>query len=166
LASSIEDPNPVLFFEHKALYRTIRQEVPTAYYNLELGKAALVTTGHQLTLVAYGAAIHWALEALETANEFSVDLIDLRTLVPLDFDTISESVKKTGKVLLISEDSSFGTLMADISAKIGEELFVYLDAPVKRLSSLDIPIPFAAALEDLYLPKNRITSAIAEIIAF
>ncbi|MGO4911953.1 alpha-ketoacid dehydrogenase subunit alpha/beta [Leeuwenhoekiella sp. W20_SRS_FM14] len=166
LASSIEDPNPVLFFEHKALYRTIRQDVPTAYYNLELGKAALVTTGHQLTLVAYGAAIHWALEALETENEWSVDLIDLRTLVPLDFDTISESVKKTGKVLLISEDSSFGTLMADISAKIGEELFVYLDAPVKRLSSLDMPIPFAAALEDLYLPKNRITSAIAEIIAF
>ncbi|WP_028376080.1 thiamine pyrophosphate-dependent enzyme [Leeuwenhoekiella sp. MAR_2009_132] len=166
LASSIEDPNPVLFFEHKALYRTIRQEVPTAYYNLELGKAALVTTGHQLTLVAYGAAIHWALEALETENEWSVDLIDLRTLVPLDFDTISESVKKTGKVLLISEDSSFGTLMADISAKIGEELFVYLDAPVKRLSSLDMPIPFAAVLEDLYLPKNRITSAIAEIMAF
>ncbi|MFI8380207.1 thiamine pyrophosphate-dependent enzyme [Leeuwenhoekiella sp. NPDC079379] len=166
LTSSIEDPNPVLFFEHKALYRTIRQEVPTAYYNLEMGKAALLKTGQQLTIIAYGAAVHWALEVLETEGELSVDLIDLRTLVPLDFDTISESVKKTGKVLLISEDSSFGTLMADISAKIGEELFIYLDAPIKRLGSLDMPIPFAAALENLYLPKNKIQLAIADLIAY
>ena len=166
LAAAIEDPNPVLFFEHKALYRTIRQEVPESYYTLELGKAALLKSGVEVTIISYGAPVHWVLEVLEIRKNVSADLIDLRTLVPLDFETIAHSVKKTGKVLLITEDSSFGTLMADISARIGEECFEHLDAPVKRVSSLDIPIPFAKELEDIYLAKYKITSALDLLLSY
>ena len=166
LAAAIEDPNPVLFFEHKALYRTYRQEVPQDYYTLEIGKASVIRTGDQITIISYGAPVHWVLEVLETVEDVRADVIDLRSLVPLDFETIKASVHKTGKVLLVTEDSSFGTIMADISARISEELFNYLDAPVKRLSSIDTPIPFANALEEIYLPKRKIKEALLEVLAY
>lgn len=166
LATAIEDPNPVLFFEHKKLYRSIRQEVPTDYYTIPLGKAALVREGSQLTIITYGAGVHWALDLLNKRTELSVDLIDLRTLQPLDRESIIASVCKTGKALLLTEDSGFGSIMSDISALIMESCFEKLDAPVKRVTSLDTPIPFDANLEQQYLPLERLESAFQELIDY
>ncbi|PHR92243.1 MAG: dehydrogenase [Leeuwenhoekiella sp.] len=166
LATAIEDPNPVLFFEHKALYRNIRSQVPEAYYNLPYGKAALLKSGDEVTIITYGAAVHWALETLQDEPDLKADLLDLRSLVPLDRDAIKRSVQKTGRVLLLCEDSAFGNIMADIAAFIAEACFQYLDAPVKRLSSLDTPIPFAQNLEQQYLPKQRIAQTLQELRAF
>jgi len=155
LATAINDPNPVLFFEHKALYRTIRQEVPTDYYTLPFGKASVLKVGNDVTIISYGAAVHWVLDSLDKNQDISADVIDLRTLQPLDTETIYNSVKKTGKAIILQEDSMFGGLASDISALIMEECFEYLDAPVKRVASLETPIPFINQLEDQYLPKNR-----------
>ncbi|MFB0943135.1 MAG: thiamine pyrophosphate-dependent enzyme, partial [Patiriisocius sp.] len=130
LAEAIEDPNPVLFFEHKALYRSIRQEVPTQYYTLALGKAAVLQQGDQVTIVTYGMGVHWALKTLESDTTIKADLIDLRTLSPLDTQTIYASVKKTGKVIILQEDSMFGGIASDISALISEHCFEDLDAPI------------------------------------
>nr|WP_142786172.1 dehydrogenase E1 component subunit alpha/beta [Changchengzhania lutea] len=155
LATAINDPNPVLFFEHKALYRSMRQEVPTDYYTLPFGEAAMLRTGSQVTIITYGAAVHWALETLEANAAIEADLIDLRTLQPLDVETIYASVRKTGKAIVYHEDSLFGGIASDISALIMENCFEFLDAPVKRVASMETPIPFAKQLEDQYLPKNR-----------
>jgi 2-oxoisovalerate dehydrogenase E1 component len=155
LNECINDPNPVLFFEHKQLYRSIYQDVPTDYYTIPLGKAALLKEGNQITIIAFGAAVHWALETLEKNPQISADVLDLRTLQPLDTEAIFASVKKTGRVIIYQEDSLFGGIASDISAMIMEECFNYLDAPVKRVASLDSPIPFTKALEDQYLPKGR-----------
>ncbi|MDC8004217.1 dehydrogenase E1 component subunit alpha/beta [Aureisphaera galaxeae] len=165
LATAIEDPNPVMFFEHKALYRSIRQEVPTDYYTLPLGKAALLKEGNDLTIITYGAGVHWALEVLEN-NNYSVDLLDLRTLSPLDTEAIYTSVKKTGKVLILQEDSMFGGIASDISALITENCFEHLDAPIRRVASLETPIPFAQNLENNYLPKTRFEETLAELLAY
>ncbi|HAT66760.1 MAG TPA: dehydrogenase, partial [Flavobacteriaceae bacterium] len=129
LATSIEDPNPVMFFEHKALYRSIRQEVPTNYYTIPLGKASLLREGNDVSIITYGAGVHCALETLSKLN-ISADLIDLRTLIPLDVETILSSVKKTGKAIVLQEDSMFGGIASDISALITENCFEHLDAPV------------------------------------
>ena len=166
LAAAIEDQNPVLFFEHKALYRTITEEIPAAYYTLPLGKASVVREGSNITLITYGATVHWALEVLNANTTWSVELIDLRSLIPLDYETIKTSVQKTGKVLLLTEDVNFGSITADISAYIAEECFTYLDAPIKRLSSLDTPIPFAQELENQYLAKQKIARALQELLAY
>ena len=166
LISSIEDPNPVLFFEHKKLYRSISEAVPDDYYNLPLGKARLVRKGDRMTLVTYGAGVHWALEVLEQHPELQIDLVDLRTLVPLDMDSIEESVRKTGKLLIVQEDSLFGGLASEIAAQIGERCFQHLDAPIKRLGSLDTPIPFAKSLEAGYLPQNRLKQALLDLYHF
>ncbi|MEC7783672.1 MAG: dehydrogenase E1 component subunit alpha/beta [Bacteroidota bacterium] len=166
LAAAIEDQNPVLFFEHKALYRTISQEIPEDYYTLPLGKASVVQEGSKITLITYGAPVHWALEVLNDHKDWSVELIDLRSLIPLDYDTIKASVAKTGKVLLVTEDVNFGNITADISAYIAEECFTYLDAPIKRLSSLDTPIPFAQPLENQYLAKRKLAEAIEALLAY
>ncbi|WP_420868347.1 alpha-ketoacid dehydrogenase subunit alpha/beta [Aestuariivivens sediminis] len=155
LATAVNDPNPVLFFEHKGLYRTIRQEVPQDYYTLPFGQASMLKEGHEVTVIAYGAAVHWALETLDRHNHISADVIDLRTLQPLDSATIFSSVRKTGKVIILHEDSLFGGIASEISAMIMEDCFEYLDAPVKRVGSLETPIPFAPPLEDQYLPKQR-----------
>ena len=163
---AIEDPNPVLFFEHKALYRSIRQEVPVDYYTIPLGKAALLKQGDQVTIITYGAGVHWALELLEKDTSISCDLIDLRTLQPLDTKTIFASVRKTGKVLLLTEDSSFGSVMSDISAMIMEECFEHLDAPVRRVASLDTPIPFAGQLEEQYLSRKRLETTLKELLDY
>ena len=166
LAEAIEDPNPVLFFEHKALYRSIRQEVPTKYYTLALGKAAVLQQGDQVTIVTYGMGVHWALKTLESDTTIKADLIDLRTLSPLDTQTIYASVKKTGKVIILQEDSMFGGIASDISALISEHCFEDLDAPIKRVAGLETPIPFAADLEREYLANDRFDNALKELIAY
>jgi 2-oxoisovalerate dehydrogenase E1 component len=166
LNESINDPNPVLFFEHKQLYRSIYQEVPTNYYTLPLGKAALLKEGNDVTIIAFGAAVHWALETLDKKSSISADLLDLRTLQPLDTEAIYKSVKKTGRAIIYQEDSLFGGIASDISALIMEECFKYLDAPVKRVGSLDSPIPFTKALEEQYLPKGRFEKELLALLEY
>ncbi|WP_281638373.1 alpha-ketoacid dehydrogenase subunit alpha/beta [Flavobacterium marginilacus] len=166
LNASINDPNPVLFFEHKQLYRSLSQDVPTDYYTIPLGKAALLREGNDVTIISFGAAVHWALETLDNNPEMQADLLDLRTLQPLDTETIFASVKKTGKVIIYQEDSMFGGVASDISALIMENCFEYLDAPVKRVASLDSPIPFTKALEDQYLPKGRFEKELKSLLAY
>lgn len=165
LATAIEDPNPVLFFEHKALYRSIRQDVPRGYYTIPMGKATLIQEGADITIITYGAGVHWAMDELSSVA-VSADLLDLRTLVPLDTEAIYTSVKKTGKVILLQEDSMFGGIASDISALISENCFEYLDAPIKRVASLETPIPFATNLESNYLPKERFKNMLQELLNY
>ena len=166
LATAINDPNPVLFFEHKALYRSIRQDVPTNYYTLPLGKASLLQKGSDITIITYGAGVHWALETLENNLDISADLIDLRSLQPLDKDAIVTSVKKTNKAIILQEDSMFGGIASDLSAMLMEECFEYLDAPVKRVASLETPIPFDSELEKQYLSKGRFEVELKSLLAY
>lgn len=166
LNTAINDPNPVLFFEHKLLYRSVYQEVPKDYYTIPFGKAALVKEGKSVTIIAFGAPVHWALDTLSKHPEIEADLIDLRTLQPLDTETIFASVKKTGKAIIYQEDTLFGGIASDISALIMENCFEYLDAPVKRVASLDSPIPFTKALEDQFLPKNRFEETLLELLSY
>lgn len=166
LNTAINDPNPVLFFEHKALYRSIRQDVPTGYYTLPFGKAALLREGKTVSIISYGAAVHWALELLKDYSGLEADLLDLRTLQPLDIESIYDSVKKTGRVILVTEDSVFGSIASDIAALISENCFEYLDAPVMRAGSLEIPIPFATQLEALYLPKARLKEKLEKLLKY
>lgn len=166
LATAINDPNPVLFFEHKGLYRTVRQDVPTNYYTLPFGEASVLRGGDAVSIIAYGAAVHWALETLDNNPEISADVIDLRTLQPLDTETIYASVKKTGKAIILHEDSLFGGIASDISAMVMEHCFEYLDAPVKRVGSLETPIPFASQLEAQYLPKQRFEETLKALLAY
>ncbi|GGZ69182.1 dehydrogenase [Algibacter mikhailovii] len=166
LITSINDPNPVLFFEHKGLYRRIRQDVPTSYYTLPLGKASIIRSGEAVTIVSYGAGVHWAMDTLNEHSEISADLIDLRTLQPLDIQTIYNSVKKTGKLIILQEDSMFGGIASDISALVAEHCFEFLDAPIKRVASLETPIPFSKQLEDQYLPVERFLLSLKELLAY
>ncbi|UBZ06567.1 dehydrogenase [Salegentibacter mishustinae] len=166
LNTSFNDPNPILFFEHKALYRSIRQEVPVDYYTLPLGKASILKEGEKLTIITYGAGVHWVLDTIDEMELENVDLIDLRSLQPLDKEAVMNSAKKTGKVLVLTEDSTFGSLASEISAIISEECFEYLDAPVMRLGSAETPIPFAAALEEGYLPKTKLKEKIQQLIDY
>ena len=166
LATAINDPNPVLFFEHKALYRSIRQDVPTDYYTLPFGKAALLREGNQVTIISYGAAVHWALETLDKNPEINADVIDLRSLQPLDTEAIFNSVKKTGRAIILQEDSMFGGIASDISAMLMEECFEHLDAPVKRIASLETPIPFINQLEEQYLSKSRFEEALKALLDY
>ncbi len=165
LCASIEDPNPVLFFEHKQLYRSIYQEVPDDYYTIPLGKAALIKEGKEVTIISFGAGVHWALTAIEKLN-IAADLIDLRTLQPLDEGCIYASVKKTGKAIILQEDSIFGGIASDLSAMISENCFEHLDAPVIRVASPIMPIPFAKNLEDLYLPNKRFETALKDLLKY
>ena len=166
LATAINDPNPVLFFEHKALYRTIRQDVPTDYYTLPFGEAALLKEGKAVTIITYGAGVHWALETLENNTDISADLIDLRSLQPLDKDAIFNSVKKTGRAIILQEDSLFGGIASDISAMLMENCFEYLDAPVKRVASMETPIPFISQLEDQYMAKGKFEGMLRELLNY
>lgn len=166
LATAINDPNPVLFFEHKGLYRSIRQEVPTAYYTLPFGKASMLREGSDVSIISYGAAIHWALETLDRNLDIQADVIDLRTLQPLDIETIFTSVKKTGRAIILHEDSLFGGLGSDISALIMEHCFEFLDAPVKRVASMETPIPFIKQLEEQYLAKNKFESELRNLLKY
>ncbi|NNK60128.1 MAG: dehydrogenase [Flavobacteriaceae bacterium] len=166
LATAINDPNPVLYFEHKALYRSIRQEVPTDYFTIPFGKASLLREGSDISIITYGAGVHWALETLESNPKINADLLDLRSLQPLDTDAIYKSAIKTGKVIILQEDSMFGGIGSDISALIMENCFESLDAPVKRVASLDTPIPFDAKLEAQYLAKNKFEDELKTLLAY
>lgn len=166
LCAALEDPNPYLYFEHKALYRSIKDQIPDNYYTIEIGKANLVTTGSDLSIITYGMGVHWAKEILETMSEVSVDVLDLRTLLPWDKEAVMETVKKTGRVLILHEDTLTGGIGGELAAWISEHAFEYLDAPVKRVASLDTAIPFAATLENNFLPKGRIKSAIEELMRY
>jgi 2-oxoisovalerate dehydrogenase E1 component len=166
LNTAINDPNPVMFFEHKQLYRSVYQEVPVDYYTIPFGKASLIKEGNEVTIISFGAGVHWALETLAKHNTISADLIDLRSLQPLDTETIFASVKKTNKVILLQEDTLFGGVSSDIAAMIMETCFEYLDAPVKRVGSLETAIPFVKALEDQYLPKDRFEQALLALLAY
>ncbi|MBO3117794.1 dehydrogenase E1 component subunit alpha/beta [Winogradskyella sp. DF17] len=166
LATAVNDPNPVMFFEHKALYRSIRQNVPINYYTLPFGKGALLKEGETISIITYGAGVHWALETLEKHPDIDADLLDLRTLQPLDKESILNSVKKTGKVIILQEDSLFGGIASDISAMIMEECFEFLDAPVRRVASIETPIPFASQLEDQYLSRQKFEKALLELFNY
>ena len=166
LNTAINDPNPVMYFEHKQLYRSVYQDVPANYYTIPFGKAALLKEGTQVTVISFGAGVHWALETLSKHQDISADLLDLRTLQPLDTEAIFSSVKKTGKVVILQEDTLFGGLASDLSAMITEACFEYLDAPVRRVGSLETAIPFVKALEDQYLPKVRFESVLQELLAY
>ncbi|MFV0247634.1 MAG: thiamine pyrophosphate-dependent enzyme [Tenacibaculum sp.] len=166
LCAAVKDPNPILFFEHKMLYRTIFQEVPTNYYTLPLGRASVLREGSDVSIISFGATVHWAMACLDELTNISADLIDLRTLKPLDDQSIYNSVKKTGKVIILQEDSLFGSISGEISSLISENCFEYLDAPVKRVGSIDTPIPFAENLEKQYLPVQRFKEALLELLAY
>lgn len=166
LATAINDPNPVMFFEHKQLYRSVYQDVPKDYYTIPFGKAAMIKEGEDVTVISFGAGVHWALETLGKHPEIKADLIDLRTLQPLDLETIYASVKKTSRVIILQEDTLFGGVASDISSLIMENCFEYLDAPVRRVGSLESAIPFMKSLEDQYLPKQRFETELLELLKY
>ena len=166
LNASIEDPNPVLFFEHKYLYRSMKSEVPEAYYTTEIGKAVSVHSGNDITIITYGLGVHWAVEEMSKRQGVSAEIIDLRSLVPLDVDAIYEAVKKTGKVIVLHEDCLVGGIGGEISALINENCFESLDAPVMRVASLNSPVPFAENIEKLFLPKTRLQKTVDRLLNY
>lgn len=166
LLASINDPNPVLFFEHKALYRSISGPVPEGYYEVEIGKAKVVEEGEDLAIITYGAGVQWAIEAAQDNKELSILVLDLRTLMPLDFAAIQEAVEKTGKALILHEDTLTGGIGGEIAAWISENCFEYLDAPVMRCASLDTPVPFNIDLEKNFLAKSRLQQTINRIMEY
>lgn len=166
LNTAINDPNPVMFFEHKQLYRSVYQDVPKDYYTLPFGKASLLKEGNDVTIISFGAGVHWALETLKNNPEISADLLDLRSLQPLDWEAIYTSVKKTSRVIILQEDTLFGGIASDISSTIMENCFEYLDAPVRRVGSLESAIPFMKSLEDQYLPKARFENELKELLKY
>jgi 2-oxoisovalerate dehydrogenase E1 component len=165
LNAAIEDPNPYLYFEHKAMYRSLTQTIPVDYYTVEIGKANLVNRGTQLSIITYGMGVIWAQEILKEMS-IDADLLDLRTLLPWDQSAVRETVQKTGRVLVLHEDSLTGGIGAEIAAWIGENCFEHLDAPVLRLGALDTPVPFAAPLEQQFLPKGRLKSIILQLLRY
>lgn len=166
LIAAINDPNPVLFFEHKALYRSISGNVPEEYYEIEIGKANHIEEGEDISIITYGAGVHWALEYAEKNKNISIDILDLRTLLPLDYDAIKASVERTGKVLVLHEDSLTGGIGGEIAAWIAEHCFDKLDAPVKRCASLDTPIPFSIELEKNFMAYGRLGEAVEELMKY
>jgi len=166
LAAAIEDPNPVMFFEHKNLYRSIREEVHDEYYTLEIGKANTIREGDDLTIITYGFGVHWAKDFADSRPELSIEILDLRTLLPLDKDAIYAAAKKTGKVVVLHEDCLTGGIGGEIVALISENCFEFLDAPVKRVASIDTPVPFVEQLEKQFLPKDRLTTVVEELMKY
>lgn len=166
LAAAIEDPNPVMYFEHKALYRSINEDIYDDYYTVEIGKAKLVKEGNDLSIITYGLGVHWALEALEKYPDINADVVDLRTLLPWDEEAVLRSVKKTGKVLVMHEDTYTGGIGGEITACIAEKCFPYLDAPPVRIGALDTPVPMSATLEQNFLPKVRFMEALRKLADF
>ncbi len=166
LIAAINDPNPVLYFEHKALYRSIIDEVPAGYYETEIGKARIVEEGEDISIITYGAGVHWALEYAMKHTEYSFDILDLRTLVPLDYNAIRDSVLRTGKVLILHEDTLTGGIGGELSAWIVENCFDFLDAPVIRCASLDTPVPFHPVLENNFLAKSRLDTQVQRLMEY
>jgi 2-oxoisovalerate dehydrogenase E1 component len=165
LTAAIEDPNPVLFFEHKGLYRSVTGPLPSAYYSLPLGKAAVLKEGSKATIITYGMGVIWAKEVVEALGE-AIEIIDLRTLWPLDEETLLSSVKKTGKVIVLHEDTLTGGIGGEISALISEKAFEYLDAPVLRVGGLDSPIPFSPILEKQFMAKSRLREKLDYLLRY
>lgn len=165
LCAALEDPSPYLYFEHKFLYRSITDAIPDDYYTIEVGKANLVREGTDLSIITYGMGVHWALDIL-ASMEVSADLLDLRSLLPWDREAVAATVRKTSRVLILHEDCLTGGIGAELAAWISENCFQYLDAPVKRVASLDTPVPFAPSLEQNFLPKVRLKTAIEELLKF
>ena len=165
LLSSFADPNPVMFFEHKALYRSVNGLVPEEYYTIEIGKAKTVREGSELSIITYGSGVHWAVEAVNRLS-IDADIVDLRTLLPLDYDAIRESIEKTGKVLVLHEDTLTGGLAGELAAWIAENCFKSLDAPVMRCASLDTPVPFAIPLENNFLAKSKLDEALGKLVDY
>lgn len=165
LLAALEDPNPVIYFEHKALYRSLKGNVPTGYYTEPIGKAALVRSGAQVSVITYGSGVHWAVETTEKLG-IDADILDLRTLLPLDYEAIAATVQRTGKVLILHEATLTGGVGAELAAYISEQLFEYLDAPVMRVAGLDTPVPFAANLEKMFLPQERLETQLRKLIAY
>jgi len=166
LNAAIEDPNPVLYFEHKALYRAISEDVPDGYYTTPIGKAKLVAEGSDLSIITYGMGVQWAIQALKDMPNIKADILDLRTLLPWDKEAVAATAKKTGKVLILNEDTITGSISAELAAWIGENCFDGLDAPVLRLGSLDTPVPFSPSLEENFLPNKRLRGKIEELLNF
>ncbi len=166
IISSIEDPNPVMFFEHKALYRSVSEEVFDDYYTTEIGKARLVREGKDVTIVSYGLGVHWAMEVLDKNKDIAADLIDLRTLLPWDKECVENSVRKTGKLIILHEDTLIGGVGGEIAAHISEHCFESLDAPVVRSASLDTPVPMNVELENNFLPKYRFGEQLKKLVAY
>ncbi|MEM8907742.1 MAG: dehydrogenase E1 component subunit alpha/beta, partial [Bacteroidota bacterium] len=165
LLASFEDPNPILFFEHKGLYRSLSDAIPDDYYNVEIGKAQISRSGTALSILTYGMGVHWAKKEVESLG-IDAEIIDLRTLLPLDYASIEQSVRKTNRVLILHEDTLFGGIGGELSAWISEHLFEHLDAPVLRCASLDTPVPFAANLEQLFLPTARLREQLERLVNY
>ena len=165
LNAALEDPNPYLYFEHKLLYRSISGPVPDNYYTVEIGKAALAKTGTQVSIITYGMGVHWATKAVKELG-ISADVLDLRTLLPWDKEAVAATVKKTGKVIFLQEDTLTGGIGAEICAWISEHCFADLDAPVMREGSLDTPVPFAPNLEKQFLPEGRFVEKLQQLLAY
>jgi 2-oxoisovalerate dehydrogenase E1 component len=166
LIAAINDPNPVMYFEHKALYRSISGDVPSEYYEIEIGKARLVQEGEDISIITYGAGVHWATKYAEENQNVSIDILDLRTLLPLDYDSIKNSVKRTGKVLILHEDTLIGGIGGEISAWVNEHYFELLDAPVMRCASIDTPVPFSIELEKNFLANARLDEYIQKLFRY
>jgi len=166
LMTALEDPNPVMFFEHKALYRSVSGEVPSGDYFVPFGKARMHREGEQIAIITYGAGVHWANQFAEEHPELSIAILDLRTLVPLDYEAIADVVARIGRVVVFHEDTLFGGIGGEISAHINEHLFEHLDAPVRRVASLDTPVPFASPLEAVFLARSRLADAVASTLRY
>jgi 2-oxoisovalerate dehydrogenase E1 component len=166
LNAAIEDPNPVMVFEHKYIYRSLKEEIPDDYYTVEIGKARTVKEGNDITIITYGLGVHWATEMAENMTNVSFEILDLRTLLPFDEEAVYAAVSKTGKALVLHEDCMTGGIGGEIVARITENCFHALDAPVKRVASLDTPVPFAVPLENQFLPKERLEKAIQELLRY
>jgi len=165
LLASFEDPNPVIFFEHKALYRKLTGSVPEGYYTTPIGQARLASKGEDVSVITYGMGVHWALEACEELS-IDADIVDLRTLLPIDYEAVARSVRKTNRVLVLHEDGQTGGIGGDLAAYVSEHLFEHLDAPVLRVASLDTPVPFSTALEEQFLPKGRLREQLQRLLAY
>ena len=166
LIAALADPNPVLYFEHKVMYRSIEEEVPDEYYQIPIGKAALISEGEDACIITYGMGVHWAKQYQAAHSEASISILDLRTLSPLDYEAIEKIVKATGKVMILHEDNLTGGIGGEISAWIAEHCFEYLDAPVMRCASLDTPIPFNAVLEKQYLANSRLEEMMQRLLTY
>ena len=166
LIAAINDPNPVLFFEHKALYRSVSGPVPADYYEVEIGKARHVRSGDEIAIITYGSGVLWAEEYAASHPETSIDILDLRSLQPLDYAAIRAAVQRTGRVLLLHEDTLTGGIGGEIAAWIGEHCFQLLDAPVMRCASLDTPVPFSIELEQNFLAKSRLEETIEKLLSY
>jgi 2-oxoisovalerate dehydrogenase E1 component len=166
LIAAINDPNPVMYFEHKALYRSISGPVPQEYYEIEIGKARHVRDGEEVSIITYGAGVHWAEDYAAEHPEISIDILDLRTLLPLDYLAIREAVKRTGRVLLLHEDTLTGGIGGEIAAWIAENCFHLLDAPLMRCASLDTPVPFSIELENNFMAKARLDESVQKLVSY